>query len=475
MNTVLLVTGWASPKEIWSPVCSLLSDEYLLQVITAQEILKTGPEIWKQFAGTRPICVGWSMGGMLLVEAISDQLLDAQGLILVSSCAKMGSSNGLVERNLKSMRRQLDTDPSKVVRDFWEIVRPGETRFSSLVESDDSLTDGLSYLAQRDLHTELQLVDTPTTIIHGILDPIIPLELGSQLAEGISNSKFVEIDGGHDLPLSNPELIAQEIRVISNFKNTLEFSNSATTYDRWAEPQRVIGENLLAASKKWLVDEAEVLDVGCGTGFMIATIKKHFPKTKFTGLDSAQGMIDFCNKRFKDCADVNFAVGDAQSALPNGPWDFITSNSMLQWMEDLPKGFSEWKNELAADGKIIFSTLVSGSFTEFEESYLKAVGRRSSSLSWKESEFYLETLEKLSFKTYLHEERTFKFSYKNALEALLVFKRIGAINKKERPLSVSQTRELIRYYESNFPAELGGVQVSYKALFVVAGADNLKA
>lgn len=473
MKKVLLVTGWASPKEIWSPVCSLLSDDYLLQVVTAHEILEGGSEFWQRFSSDSHICVGWSLGGMLLVQAISSGLIRCQGLVLVSSCAQMKSANGLLERSLKKMRRDLERNPEEVITHFWNSLKEGQERSMTYALGQTSLAQGLSYLADTDLSSSLGALNMPTTILHGTLDTIVPVELGSELSAGISRSKFVPVLAGHDLPFSHPEMIASEIRDLGQPSVELAFSTSANTYDRWAEPQRAIGETLLENADRWQSDPDKVLDVGCGTGFLIAEVKKRYPRSKLTGLDSAPGMIELCNARFKACADINFSLGKAEISLPNGPWNLIISNSMLQWIEDLKSCLSLWRKELAIDGKILFSTLVSGSFSEFEESYLQAVGRKSSSLSWRDSESYLVSLKEAGLTTYAHEEKTFKFSYRNALEALSVFKLIGAVNKGEKILTVRQTRELMNYYKTHFPAEFGGVEVSYKALFVVAGASRV--
>ncbi len=470
MKTVLLITGWATPREIWSPVCSILSDEFNIKIITAAEIIESERKIWDQFANERMIIVGWSMGGMLIIEALAEGILKSDGLLLISSCAKMESSNGLLERSLKKMQKQFEVDSSRVISEFW--TRSGIDTFHYFAESISTLSQGLEYLAETDLTQALKILQVDTTVMHGTADQIIPLELGEKLAEQLTSSKFVQINrAGHALPLTSPELIAAEIRSLA--KDQLGFSNSARTYDQFAEPQRAIGENLISLASPWIADQRNAIDIGCGTGFMVESLNKRFPQLQLTGLDNAPGMIEICRKRFlnrenENRENIEFLIGNAESLLPNSPWDIVISNSMLQWIDDLKSCFSDWKGGLSEDGKIIFSTLVKGSFYELEESYQHVKGEKLAVIDWKSSSQYLKVIADLGLKIFVQEERIFRFSYQSAHEALAVFKRIGAIRRKS-PLSIGQMRELLAFYENNFSNDQGEVQVSYRVLSLVAG------
>lgn len=57
-----------------------------------------------------------------------------------------------------------------------------------------------------------QDITTPSLIIHGTKDPMVPYRVGQNLHELISGSKLVTLDGiGHMIPLSHPEEIADAI------------------------------------------------------------------------------------------------------------------------------------------------------------------------------------------------------------------------------------------------------------------------
>ena len=58
-----------------------------------------------------------------------------------------------------------------------------------------------------DRRKRLARVTTPTLVIHGAADPLVPVEGGRDTAASIKGAKLLEIDGmGHDLP---PELVDQ--------------------------------------------------------------------------------------------------------------------------------------------------------------------------------------------------------------------------------------------------------------------------
>ncbi|MFW9854287.1 MAG: alpha/beta fold hydrolase [Candidatus Thorarchaeota archaeon] len=61
---------------------------------------------------------------------------------------------------------------------------------------------------------ELKKVDTPSLIIHGDIDPLVPVEGGKETAAMIPNSKLLIIEGmGHNIP---PQVAPRIIEAISN-------------------------------------------------------------------------------------------------------------------------------------------------------------------------------------------------------------------------------------------------------------------
>ena len=67
----------------------------------------------------------------------------------------------------------------------------------------------LAIAADGDRTPWLSTLHTPTLVIHGMADPMVPLECGQQLARHIRGAETDFIEGmGHDLPLELLERIA---------------------------------------------------------------------------------------------------------------------------------------------------------------------------------------------------------------------------------------------------------------------------
>ena len=63
-----------------------------------------------------------------------------------------------------------------------------------------------------DRRKRLAKVTTPTLVIHGAADPLVPVEGGRDTAAAIKGAELLEIQGmGHDLPLELVEQIADAI------------------------------------------------------------------------------------------------------------------------------------------------------------------------------------------------------------------------------------------------------------------------
>lgn len=83
----------------------------------------------------------------------------------------------------------------------------------------------LAILAAPSRRAALRKIDTPTLVIHGDADPLIPVECGLDTARSIPGAQTTIIEGmGHDLPVA---LIKRLTRLISQHAKTVEKSNAA--------------------------------------------------------------------------------------------------------------------------------------------------------------------------------------------------------------------------------------------------------
>lgn len=102
-----------------------------------------------------------------------------------------------------------------------------------------------------------------------------------------------------------------------------------------------------------------VLDVGCGSGLMLAAIQSSHPDTKLSGVDKSSGMLSQARKKLSneqliqgDIEDSDFMV-----ALPRA--DLVLSLSVLQHLKDI-KGFLKSLDVLTNKG----GTIILSSFAK---------------------------------------------------------------------------------------------------------------
>ncbi|MBU1672435.1 MAG: class I SAM-dependent methyltransferase [Actinobacteria bacterium] len=63
-------------------------------------------------------------------------------------------------------------------------------------------------------------------------------------------------------------------------------------------------------------DAGDVLDLGCGTGNLLAVLADRFPAARLVGVDPSSGMLERCRARFGSNGRVSLAAGDAASHPP---------------------------------------------------------------------------------------------------------------------------------------------------------------
>lgn len=146
------------------------------------------------------------------------------------------------------------------------------------------------------------------------------------------------------------------------------FAMAADSYDRVAALQRQVGEHLYAGlSRQWL-SQADVLDIGCGTGFMSAKLVSECQS--LLALDIAFPMLQKTRAALAGRGVVDYLCADAETLpLADNSIDFIVANLSLQWCQNLAGVFAEFQRVLTANGRLAFSTFGSDTLIELKDAW----------------------------------------------------------------------------------------------------------
>jgi trans-aconitate 2-methyltransferase len=107
-----------------------------------------------------------------------------------------------------------------------------------------------------------------------------------------------------------------------------------------------------------VLDPEVVVDIGCGTGSLTATLASRWPAAAIVGLDSSPSMIERAALLATD--RLRFTIGDATAWVAEGPVDVLVSNATLHWIEGHDQLAARWISTLRPQGWLAFQ--VPGNF-----------------------------------------------------------------------------------------------------------------
>jgi SAM-dependent methyltransferase len=99
-------------------------------------------------------------------------------------------------------------------------------------------------------------------------------------------------------------------------------------------------------------DGESVLDVGCGTGSLSATLARLTQASKIVGIDPSTGFIEYARVQSAD-PRVTFELGDAQELpYPDGSFDRCMALLAIDHIPDAPKATSEMRRVTKTAGVV---------------------------------------------------------------------------------------------------------------------------
>jgi pimeloyl-[acyl-carrier protein] methyl ester esterase len=212
MRSLVLLHGWGARSRIWQRQAAVFGRDYT--VLTPD--IPTWEAGW--LAGylsgldlRECVLVGWSLGGMLLLETLAREGLPAPGaLVLVGVapvfCRQPDHPWGQPVAAVRAMRRALKSTPRQVINDFARAcIAPGEESYRpeaaagfDFEATPVHLAQGLDYLKDKDLRGLLPQVSGRVVIIQGEADRIVPPAQGQYLQRHLPGAQLRLLpDAGH--------------------------------------------------------------------------------------------------------------------------------------------------------------------------------------------------------------------------------------------------------------------------------------
>lgn len=145
------------------------------------------------------------------------------------------------------------------------------------------------------------------------------------------------------------------------------FERSAAEYDEILEHNRGGARRLVEALPEGRYDD--VLDVGCGTGFVTAEMVRRFGVARVTGVDPSAAMLDRFREKLEGMGVEARLVqaGVHEMPVPDAAFDAVVSGMAFHWFPDKPRAVAAMARRLRPGGVLAVLASGRGSDAEFIE------------------------------------------------------------------------------------------------------------
>lgn len=131
----------------------------------------------------------------------------------------------------------------------------------------------------------------------------------------------------------------------------VHFDNLAQSYDEYKSKNRLYYGTLKGAIENQIMRDSKILDIGCGTGSILAHLK---PK-KGIGIDISQKMIRLAKQKYILVKSLAFHVHNIEKKPFKGNFDFILFNDVIEHIENQNQALKNIYLSMNKNTKLILS------------------------------------------------------------------------------------------------------------------------
>ena len=485
LQDLVLLHGWGSSREVWRPLLAPLrpwANITLLDIPGAAPGLAAAesdlPTLLQGILDCCPdtaVYLGWSLGGLLAMELAVRHPERVSALVTLCSNPSFVATTdwpGMAAEAFQAFAADVKQHPVAALKRFDTLQVSGSEDPRRLLRqlqslrrrpASEALMAGLGWLENLDPSEALSTLAQPQLHLLAAQDGLVPPDVARAIESQTAGNPAAQVrllpQGCHLLPLQYPGALAAELRgFLDNTgllikragtaapeleKNAVaaSFSRAATGYDSVARLQRRVGEQLLTQLDVWPGAPANVLDLGCGTGYFAPLLQARYPQARYLGLDIAPGMVQYARSRC--AADSDWLVADAESLpLACESVDLIFSSLAVQWCYRPEHLLSELARVLRPGGLCVFSSLGPQTLHELRSAWA-AVDSHQHVNTFLPASRLLDAAACVPGAQLTLQSQAFAMEYQRVRDLLDELKTLGAHNmNRSRPAGLTSRRAL---------------------------------